>query len=1345
MDLLILVKLSNWMCKNQPYNGTIQISILKEKLAFLKREYSKTFNRLQRAQRAERVKNHVKKTVAEQNRLLRQEETENNTTELMDKQSPNGGNKPGTCRLQTNTCSDSGTEKKMSVTFKLEPEFFNNEVNLQENSLAESTNSDPENIPSDLMRSVIEENQNQLPRSRMTLVSEGRESACEVPPISAGETLENQMASTEEPGSPVFKGRNTISNTKNKIQKPPRPVIVREEKGLTPQEPQVGDLQEMPEENVFLSVPKPLSYMSMDGNNVQQPVSPCAEDICDSYEPLPQCLVSDIPVSLENIENTGKELACIENQMDREELCRALDLTADNQSSPAGRSNPSISESRPHNERNHNEANSSSPLNTESLLDNVEEALGNQEAQTEAGSPVLEKTPPAAESALSSCTMIEGLLFPVEYYVRTTRRMSNCQRKVDLEAVILSQLGRSRKGLRSKQKQINSDQLYQETTRSDVQARGTPFPFLGAESDPVSSSSSQKSLPPSDESSTSNGSLSQKTVISTKQAKGKSWRRGRGRWGSTCRPALNGSQARPETSDLKVLKENSHLLSNDSQCEKENCEGDPERSPICKTRVIVPAAGEAPEAEMIDVMWPTEADLPDGSQTFSKCHQPPLEHIQNPLQGNSFLNPWDEAFPSPTRDLEANVNVSQADKQPVGHIRNQCVQKVCRAEQLPTVKESLPQHDLPTSSVKRKVRQGSKGKRGRSQQMDLEGPTPLGHLGLDPMAFDPPFHFQNEMLSVKWLPSKLDIKDFQLPDEEFGLLKFEKLQSGTVKQLEPFVSSGSEHWLQSAGDTVTLGDTRLKQVNTEGKSLENSFISPSKTMSPKQPHLEGQLHKKGLSPRELLLTPASTVSAGAINQLESQIHTPAFPVLGATPAILSLVHNETLPDTLSVLPLQVKTNLFKEPASHVVDGRECNNSTGALHSDSCRPGFDCRSDEVVTLKEYQQPGNGSKECCSAENKLTAEQLAVALSDNLRDRSLQLASKLKNPSSSCAVDVSTVWWESAGCTELCIVTACETSISLWKPLASNQWSKVYTWHLTEIPVIQIVPLPDVCNLVCVALGDLEIGEIRLLLCSSEDGSLKQSLVKTGNIKAVLGLTNRRLVSSSGTLQDQQIEIISVSEAGRSNERQTLMPPEETILAFAEVEGIRDALVGTTAVNSLVVWNLKTGQILKKMHFGYSYPASICHRVYSDSGLLFVVLSHPHAKENESCGNPAFRMRVFNPKTARSTGVMFFSLPPGHSGRYLEGEVKGVSAAAVLTSGAIAVWDLFSGQCTALLPPNTDGNWSLVRWSVTDSCLLAGQKDGSVYVYHYSQAKAVGKSMGNTMDSETNRRICTDNLK
>ncbi|XP_076997646.1 partner and localizer of BRCA2 isoform X6 [Tamandua tetradactyla] len=45
---------------------------LKEKLAFLKREYSKTLARLQRAQRAEKVKNSIKKAI-EQDCFLQQE------------------------------------------------------------------------------------------------------------------------------------------------------------------------------------------------------------------------------------------------------------------------------------------------------------------------------------------------------------------------------------------------------------------------------------------------------------------------------------------------------------------------------------------------------------------------------------------------------------------------------------------------------------------------------------------------------------------------------------------------------------------------------------------------------------------------------------------------------------------------------------------------------------------------------------------------------------------------------------------------------------------------------------------------------------------------------------------------------------------------------------------------------------------------------------------------------------------------------------------------------------------------------------------------------------------------
>lgn len=67
------------------------------------------------------------------------------------------------------------------------------------------------------------------------------------------------------------------------------------------------------------------------------------------------------------------------------------------------------------------------------------------------------------------------------------------------------------------------------------------------------------------------------------------------------------------------------------------------------------------------------------------------------------------------------------------------------------------------------------------------------------------------------------------------------------------------------------------------------------------------------------------------------------------------------------------------------------------------------------------------------------------------------------------------------------------------------------------------------------------------------------------------------------------------------------------------------------------------------------------------------------------------------------------------RFLEGDVKDHFAAAVLTSGTIAIWDLLLGHCTALLPPVSDQNWSFVKWSSTDSHLLAGQKDGNIFVY------------------------------
>lgn len=49
-----------------------------------------------------------------------------------------------------------------------------------------------------------------------------------------------------------------------------------------------------------------------------------------------------------------------------------------------------------------------------------------------------------AVGLLESCTLVEGLLFPAEYYVRTTRRMTSSQSQPDMQAVILSQLSNGR-------------------------------------------------------------------------------------------------------------------------------------------------------------------------------------------------------------------------------------------------------------------------------------------------------------------------------------------------------------------------------------------------------------------------------------------------------------------------------------------------------------------------------------------------------------------------------------------------------------------------------------------------------------------------------------------------------------------------------------------------------------------------------------------------------------------------------------------------------------------------------------------------------------------------------------
>ncbi|XP_029396060.1 partner and localizer of BRCA2 [Mus pahari] len=1091
---------------------------LKEKLAFLKKEYSRTLARLQRAKRAEKVKN-SKKAIED---CVPQQET---SSQLSHSEPINKGFPCDT--LQSNHL-DEETGENISQILDIEPQSFNCKSGQEVLHTPRAGD-----IQGQFLHSISSPNgkkgQNTLPGTPKTLwekssVSQEKEDYFDTNSLTLpGKHRKRQeTVGSKNPRTPGSEKTHLFS-LKSQIPDPSALVTgIGEGILVPPSGKSERGIDTLVRGNTVSMEATVLSCTASNSNHSQH---------FEHTPPKSGCkITTQDPASSKNLVAQDQEMTIF---TDNSVVCKALRSHGQLPRSP---NSCSV------NDLTHSSLPANTTQNSKSLKSPSNTVDGRKETLQEDGildpsknlSPAV-VSPPSTESQIHSCTMLEGLLFPAEYYVRTTRRMSDCQRKIALEAVIQSHLGVKKKELKKKNKATKEMVLSSEDTDQ-------------SESGLLDMSTGQSS----------SGSLSQK------------------------------------------------LLS--------------------------PAEVSSP---------PGPADNPSRKATT----------------------------PPPGR--------------------------------------------------------GHRGKRKSACT------STLAHCQLffPPCAAQPVNRSKGKFTKHKSQNRGVIIHDFELPDEDFGLLKLEKLKSYSEKLIESPDSKNCGERLPREGNHSTLKELQ-RNSETEG-SEEELTVSPGEACHP-GPTLRRQPGSKGLSSSIVLFTPADTAVPNDSGRPAPSLCSPAFPILGMTPAFGSQATTENLATEAAQPCSTTQPSLSGDTNSLVNNSKQCNSS-------ACSPKLDtnlqvsgrqgqpaCDSDsapqatpvpiESFTFRENQLCGNACLELHEHSTDQT-ETADLPACDSLNPGNLQLVSELKNPSSSCSVDVSAMWWERAGTKEPCIITACEDEVSLWKPLNSLQWEKVHTWHFTEVPVLQIVPVPDVYNLICVALGSLEIREIRALLCSSGDESEKQVLLKSGDIKAMLGLTKRRLVSSTGTFCNQQIQIMTFAEDGSSKDEQLLMPPDETVLTFAEVQGTQEALLGTTTVNSIVIWNLKTGQLLKKMHIDESYQASVCHRAYSEMGLLFVVVSHPCAKESQAFGSPVFQLLVINPKTARSVCVLLCSLPQGQAGRFLEGDVKDHVAAAVLTSGTIAIWDLLLGHCTALLPPVNDQSWSLVKWSGTDSHLLAGQKDGNIFIYRY----------------------------
>ncbi|XP_051001132.1 partner and localizer of BRCA2 [Acomys russatus] len=1100
---------------------------LKEKLAFLKKEYNRTLARLQRAKRAEKAKN-SKKAIEEDCVPQQEISSQLSHSESVSKSFP--------CDPLQGNRLDEETGENISVILGVEPQSFSHKNGQGEMFYTQRASDIQEQFLHSTSSPDCKKGQNTLPgRTKKlweeTSVSQEKEYICDIKSlILPGKQQKTQEAiDSKSPRSPVTEKTNLLSLKSRTPDSPALATGIDRESILIP-----------PSGKSERGIDTPVR-----GNNVSTEAAVPSCTVSDSNPS--QCLERTPPNSDSKVPSSTQGPASSTSPGTQDmKMAAFTDDPGAHEAESAGGQWPGSPNSEAGNSCSINDIpHSNLPANTsqnfkslESHGNIVDDRNGNLQKDESLGpsktlSPAALSSPPT-ETQVHSCTMLEGLLFPAEYYVRTTRRMSDCQRKIALEAVIQSHLGIKRKGPKNKN----------QATKNVV--------LSGEETDHSGSS-----------------------VLDT--------------------------------------------------CTAQSSSGSPSQELLSS-------------AEVSSLPGPAEANNRSRKAT-----------TRPPGRGH--------------RGKQTSVRASTLD-------RCQLLFPPCTTLALNRSKSKFSKH---------------KGQNG-----------------------------------------KVIIHDFELPDEDFGPLKLEKLKSYSEKVIESPDSKNFGKRLSKKGNYAAMGEL---QIDLEMEDLDEEFtIPPGKAHHP-GPTLKRQPTSKGLSSSIVLFTPTDSAAAHDSGRSAAYLCSPAFPFLGMTPGSGSQAASENVSAEAGQT---CSTSHLGDTSRLASNNKQCNSSASSPKLDTNlhvsgrhgRPACDSDSGpqaaslpiESFTFRENQLCGNA----CLELHEHSIEQTEVdepPACDSLNPGNLQLVSKLKNPSSSCSVDVSAVWWEKAGAKEPCIITACEDVVSLWRPLDTLQWEKVHTWHFTEIPVLQIVPVPDVYNLICVALGNLEIREIRALLCSSGDESEKQVLLKSGNIKAVLGLTKRRLVSSIGTFCNQQVQIMTLAEDGGSKDEQLLMPPDETILTFAEVQGMQDALLGTTTVNNILIWNLKTGQLLKKMHINDSYQASVCHRAYAEMGLLFVVLSHPCAKESQAFGSPVFQLLVLNPKTAQSVGILLCSLPQGQAGRFLEGDVKDHVAAAVLTSGTIAVWDLLLGHCTALLPPVSDQSWSLVKWSGTDSHLLAGQKDGNIFIYHY----------------------------
>ncbi|XP_034542920.1 partner and localizer of BRCA2 isoform X2 [Notolabrus celidotus] len=1048
------------------------------------------------------------------------------------------------------------------------------------------------------------------------------------------------------------------------------------------------------------------------------------------------------------------------------------------------------------------------------------------EIKEEKGDLAVKEPDVKAVSLLDSCTLVEGLLFPAEYYVRTTRRMSSSQSQPNMEAVIHTQLSMRRpRRSRGRGRGQNKDTHNHEESHKHPQTEALSSP-LGPSMESSSAGTpaelhSQSSCEVPDQAVSAEALFTPKAAAA-RPARGRRGRRGRGRGRGraqtprcslsletnekqipddihlTISPAsapaslhgdgepklcLTHTQAAPEPDlpePVTILSsaklppgsggngaqsdspsgghEKVHpvfLMSGSTTRPTQEERGTaswqslllPSPPPAQTSLLPLPSLSSGPLMNhLLNLDYPQDFHLPDDQFASLKLHklrrvsaESGVEHftspssntcssIQHPDAPHSpvMLHPTPLSLTPEITDSSHPAGVKQAAAR-TGDLEDLLIQQPAVQDNLKEQKTDGQTHTRPTETAS--VVQDSSDQHKEKETVIINTHRPVD----SPLKPQPSLHLADSPAGNVNANVLMQSVELQIPQPQLISLQEPTHRPGFAQNLEgqKFPDHQTKTEDKDVIRTLSFDSPRQNTLEEPSRNLTKSNQSPAQNLNVNSPvqHSKESPKRTTSPPRDLrvdtqlLLSPLLASAPGRFTTpglppslLDSSL---TLPFLGPTPCPVPSAPPMTSSPSAPVLCL---------PPPH-------SPSTQKLSPPPLSP---CMAHIFFPPSQPQSSSGAPSElpqrvppaACPPVSSVQ-DQVGVRIEETAGEHTLRCLHTLKAPAGGCLVDACCLTEPSGG---LCVAAAGKWAVCLWSLTAASDWSLTHTWAFNE-PVINVFPVPDAAGLLCVTLGQLEIREVRMLSCSS----LSQVLLCDGLFQAVVGVSGSRVVTSSHSAPGSTLQVFRLSESSSTPSSQPLVSPGVCVGALAAVDGLTDALIGTDESGRLFVWNLKTGQLLKRITLTDGLSHTACLRGYSYCGVLFVLLQHHllssleeeerEAKEkDQTCPedeekrkkSALFSLVAVNPLTGRSVLATQLYPPKAWSGRLCEADVSSSSVVGLSQSGCACVWQLERRGASTMMWATESEGWQLARWG-GGGTLVTGLLNGDVSLHRYSSSQ------------------------